>query len=44
MKFWLCVYVSFWGTRCSSLGRMMDARDEVWEAADVVYSARIVLR
>lgn len=44
MKFWLWVYVSFWGVRWSSLGRMIEARDEVWEAAEVVCSARIVLR
>lgn len=28
---------------CSILGRMREARDEVWEEADVVHSERIVV-
>lgn len=35
--------MSFWGDEWSILGRMRDARDEVFEAADVVCSVRMVL-
>ena len=40
--------IDFWGVWWSSLGRSsgrtLEARDEIWEAAEVVCSARIVLR
>lgn len=44
MKFWLWMYVNFLGVRWSSSGRILEARIEVWEAAEVVCSARMVLR
>jgi hypothetical protein len=35
--------VSFWGVEWEILGRMREAREEVWEEAEAVCSVRIVL-
>lgn len=36
------MYVSFCGVLCSIFGRTSEARDEVWEEADVEHSLRMV--
>jgi hypothetical protein len=35
--------VSFCGVECSILGRMREAREEVWDEAEVVHSERMVV-
>ena len=43
MKFWLWVYVSFWGFVWSILGRMREAREGVPDADAVECSVRMVV-
>lgn len=43
MKYWLWVYVSFWGWEWVIFGRMREGSEEVAELAEVVCSVRMVL-